>query len=169
MSDNPDNERFQPNSTALLQPFPSPELFIAETRLRVRFAETDAQQVVYHANYIIWFEVARGEYCREAGYPYTEIEKEGYGMMVTDLRVRYINPARYDDQLLVRAWMEKIGRASCIFGYQVYNETTGALNAEGLTRHAAVTPEGKVVRFSARLYQTMAPKAGRGPSTLVLK
>jgi acyl-CoA thioester hydrolase len=169
LSENLDNGKPQ-NLSALPPELSSPSaLFIAETRLRVRYAETDAQGVVYHANYIVWFEVARGEYCRAAGYPYTEIEKEGYGMMVTDARVSYLSPARYDDQILLRAWMEKIGRASCIFGYQVYNETTGTINAQGLTRHAAVTPGGKVVRFSSRLYQTMAPLAGRGPSTLVLK
>jgi len=169
LSEHLDNLSRQKNSSLPSEPSPPSDLFIVETRLRVRFSETDAQQVVYHANYIVWFEVARGEYCRAAGFPYTEIEKEGYGMMVTDLRVSYLSPTRYDDQILVRAWMEKMGRASCIFAYQVYNETTGILSAEGLTRHAAVTPDGKIVRFSPRLYQKMAPLAGHGPSTLVLK
>src|SRR5215210_7381176 len=98
--------------------------FMAESRLRPRYAETDAQGVVYHTNYIIWFEVARGDYCRAVGFPYIEIEQDGYGFMVTDLQVKYFSPARYDDQIIVKVWLEKTGRASCIFGYQIYNETT---------------------------------------------
>ncbi len=146
----------------------SPPPFVVEARLRPRYAETDAQGVVYHANYIIWFEVGRGEYCREVGYPYLEIERDGYGFMVTELGTKFLSPARYDDQIVVRVWLEKVARASCIFGYQIYNETSQKLCVEGMTRHAAVTPAGKVVRFSSRLYEIMAPRAGRGPSQFTI-
>ncbi len=140
--------------------------FMAEARLRPRYAETDAQGVVYHTNYIIWFEVARGEYCRAIGFPYVEIERDGYGFMVTDLQVKYFSPARYDDQIIVKVWLEKTGRASCIFGYQIYNETSGKVCVEGITKHAAVSLEGKLVRFSQRLSNSIADKAGRGPIQL---
>jgi acyl-CoA thioester hydrolase len=142
--------------------------FIAESRLRVRFAETDAQGVAYHANYIVWFEVGRGDYCREVGYPYSQIERDGYGFMVTELGITYRSPSRYDDELLLRTWIEKVGRASCIFGYQLYNETTNKLCVEGMTKHAAVAPSGKIVRFSPRLYDIMITRAGRGPSQFML-
>lgn len=138
--------------------------FVAEAHLRVRYAETDGMRIVYHSNYVIWFEVARGEYCRAIGYPYPQIEREGYGFMVTELAVKYYSPARYDDEIRVKVWLEKIGRASCVFGYQIYNETSEKLCVEGMSKHAAVTPEGKLVRFSGPLYELAAPKAGRGPS-----
>ena len=138
--------------------------YIVETRLRPRYAETDAQGVVHHTSYIVWFEVARGEYCRALGFPYSEIEKQGYGFMVTDLSVKYLSPARFDDEIVVKTWVERIGRASCIFGYQIYNETSGKISIEGMTKHAAVTPAGKLVRFSPELYTVVAPRVGRGPS-----
>lgn len=143
-----------------------PRPFIYEHFLRPRYAETDAQGVVYHANYIVWFEVARGEFCRAIGYPYLAIEREGYGFMVTDLNVKYLSPAYYDDEISVKTWVEKTGRASCIFGYQIYNKTTGKICVEGMSKHAAVSREGKLVRFSQQLYDTIVPLVGRGPTRL---
>lgn len=136
--------------------------------MRVRFAETDAQGVVYHTNYIVWFEVGRGEYSRAAGFPYKQIEQEGYGLVVTDLHIKYYSPARYDDEMTIKTWLEQIGRASCVFGYQIYNETSSKLAVEGFTKHAAVTPAGKLVRLSPKLYQTLAAGVGRGPGRLTL-
>ncbi|HEX2912628.1 MAG TPA: thioesterase family protein [Chloroflexia bacterium] len=146
--------------------YEGPLPFIAEAYLRPRYAETDAQGVVYHSNYIVWFEVARGEYCRAVDYPYLKIEQEGYGLMVTEIAVKYHSPCRYDDEIRIKAWIEKVGRASCVFGYQVFNDTTGKLSVEGLTKHAAVTPAGKLTRFSQPLYAIMLTRAGRGPSQL---
>ena len=140
--------------------------FIHEHSLRPRYAETDAQGVVYHANYIVWFEVSRGEFCRAIGYPYLAIEREGYGFMVTDLSVKYYSPAYYDDEILIKTWVEKTGRFSCVFGYQIYNNTTGKMCVEGMSKHAAVSREGKLVRFSQGLYDTISSRTGRGPSRL---
>jgi acyl-CoA thioester hydrolase len=150
----------------LLEKSEPPRPFISEAYLRPRYAETDAQGVVYHANYIVWFEVARGEYCRAVGYPYLAIEREGYGFMVTDLSVKYLSPAYYDDEIVIKTWVEKTGRASCVFGYQIYNETTGKVCVEGMSKHAAVSREGKLVRFSQGLYDTIKPLVGRGPTKL---
>ena len=144
-------------------PLPNTPL-IVEARLRVRYAETDGQGIVHHSNYPVWFELARTEYLDVIGYPYTVIEKEGYGFIITDLAIKYLSPARYDDRILVRTWCEKVGRATSFFGYQVYNETTEKLCAEGMTRLATVTPQGKLVRFNSDLYATMLTIVGRGPS-----
>lgn len=143
-----------------------PRPFIYEFFLRPRYAETDAQGVVYHTNYIVWFEVGRGEYCRALGYPYVKIEQEGYGFMVTDLTIKYYSPAFYDDEISVKTWCEKIGRVSCVFGYQIYNKTTGKICVEGMSKHAAVSREGKLVRFSQTLYDIIDPLVGRGPTRL---
>ncbi len=138
--------------------------FIVESRLRPRYAETDAQGVVHHSNYLVWFEVARTDYCDALGFPYTEIERQGYGFVVTDLSIKYLSPARFDDRLIVRSWVEKIGRASCIFGYQIYNETTAKICVEGMTKHAAVSTAGKLIAFGPELYQALGARVGRGPS-----
>lgn len=152
----------QPDSNETGQGQP-PRPFIYEHILRPRYAETDAQGVVYHANYIVWFEVARGEYCRAIGYPYLAIEREGYGFMVTDLNVKYLSPAFYDDEISIKTWVEKTGRYSCVFGYQIYNKTTGKFCVEGMSKHAAVSREGKLVRFSQELYDKINSVTGRGP------
>lgn len=143
-----------------------PRPFVCELSLRPRYAETDAQGVVYHANYLVWFEVGRGEYCRAIGFPYSLIEREGYGFMVTDLTIKYHSPARYDDEIEVATWCEKIGRVSCVFGYRIYNRTTGKVCVEGMSKHAAVSNAGKLVRFGQPLYDRIAPLVGRGLTRL---
>ena len=74
---------------------------VYETRFRVRYAETDQMGVVYHSNYIIWFEVGRVEMFRQLGFTYSEMEQqESTRLAVVDVRCRYKNPARYDEALL---------------------------------------------------------------------
>ena len=140
-----------------------------EIKLRVRYAETDGMGVVYHANYAVWFEAARNEYCRALGYPYKELsENEGAHLMVTQLAIKYHTPTFFDDEIVVRTWCETMGRASCVFGYQVRDETTDKLAVEGWSEHAAVDKlTGKLHRFSPELYGVFAAHAGPGPSKFV--
>jgi acyl-CoA thioester hydrolase len=139
--------------------------FIAEARFRVRYAETDAMGVVYYANYAVWFEVARGEYCRAAGYSYAQMEKDfGIVMAVTEMGIKYRYPARYDDEMVVYVWMEKLGKASCVFGYQVYSITSEKICVEGFTEHAAVAADGKPKRFDLKLHELFTPLVGAGKS-----
>jgi len=144
---------------------------MCEVRLRTRYAETDGMGVIYHANYLIWFETARNEYCRLVGYPYLEMERqEGAYLMVTELSIKYHTPSFFDDEILVRTWVEEAGRASCVFGYQVWNETTGKLSVEGWSEHAAVDKvTGKIHRFSPLLYEVLVVNVGPGPSKFVSK
>ena len=86
-----------------------------ETSIQVRYAETDAQRVVYHGNYIIWFEVARTTYCEHAGYPYPRMEAEGSFITVTEARVRYRRAVRYGDIVKVRARMTELKSRGCTF------------------------------------------------------
>jgi acyl-CoA thioester hydrolase len=73
----------------------------SEARVRVRYAETDQMGVVYHSNYLIWFEVGRVEFIRQLGLNYKQMEEEGCGIAVVDVHVRYKAPARYDDELMI--------------------------------------------------------------------
>lgn len=109
---------------------------VNETRLRVRYVETDQMGVVYHSNYLIWFEVGRVEFLRQLGFTYRDMEREdGCYIAVVDARCRYKVPARYDDQILVRTSFKNL-RASLIhFGYEVFREPDMALLAEGETTH----------------------------------
>ena len=73
-----------------------------ESRLRVRYKETDQMGIAHHANYIVWFEIGRTDLCRATGFPYNEIESRGFILVVTDIQCRYRMPFRYDDEVVIR-------------------------------------------------------------------
>lgn len=114
---------------------------ICEARLRVRYAETDQMGVVYHSNYIIWFEVGRVELLREIGYTYREMETDGVHLPVVEVRCRYKSPAQYDDAIIVRTRMLNLRGFLIQFGYEVLRESDGTLLAEGESTHIVVGPD----------------------------
>ncbi len=103
--------------------------------MRVRYADTDADGVVYYGNYLTYFEVARVEWLRALGYPITRILERGVILPVVEARIRYLRPARVDDLLTVRATLTAVGPASFAFDYEVSRED-GLLLATGWTRLA---------------------------------
>jgi acyl-CoA thioester hydrolase len=111
-------------------------LVVNETRLRVRYAETDQMGVVYHANHFIWFEVGRVELLRQLGFSYKEMEQQDNCFIaVVDVRCRYKAPARYDDEIMVRTWLKNIRESVIHFGYELVRVEDGVLLAEGETTH----------------------------------
>jgi acyl-CoA thioester hydrolase len=116
----------------------------SETRLRVRYAETDQAGVVYHSNYLIWFEVGRVELCRDHGFNYRDLEQRADTWLpVTEARVRYRSPARYDDEILIRTRVAELRRRAVTFAYQVLRASDGALLAEGETAHIVLSRAGR--------------------------
>ncbi|MDQ7092711.1 thioesterase family protein [Desulfosporosinus sp. PR] len=111
-----------------------------KTRLRVRYAETDQMGIVYHSNYLIWFEVGRTELFREIGLPYTRFEEQGLGLAVIEASCRYRKPARYDDELEIVTEIEKITTRSVAFSYQILR--AGSLLAQGKTVHLFINKQG---------------------------
>lgn len=117
-----------------------------ETRLRVRYAETDQMGVVYHSNYFVWFEVGRVELLRQLGFSYREMEQnDGCGIAVIDACCRYKAPARYDDEIIVRTNLKYIRESLVQFGYELVRADGGELLAEGDTTHIVVNREMKKV------------------------
>lgn len=113
--------------------------FIGETRLRVRYAETDKMGVVYHSNYVIWFEVGRVELLRQLGFEYSNMEKQDdCHIPVVDLRVRYKAPAQYDDVIVIRTRLANVRASLLHFAYEVLRAGDGALLATGETMHIIV-------------------------------
>jgi acyl-CoA thioester hydrolase len=106
-----------------------------ETRLRVRYAETDQMGVVYHSNYIIWFEVGRVELLRQLGYTYRDFEADGMHLPVVEVRCRYKASALYDDQIVICTRMDNVRGALIKFGYDVLRASDRALLAEGESTH----------------------------------
>lgn len=110
-----------------------------ETRFRVRYAETDQMGVVYHANYLVWFEVGRVEMLRQLGFNYREMEKQDdTHIVVVDARCRYKLPARYDDSICVRTSLLHVRDSLLRFGYEIVRDSDQALLAEGETIHLVV-------------------------------
>src|SRR5262245_4432269 len=88
-----------------------------EISVRVNYSETDQMGVVYHARYLVWLDVARCEYIRSAGQSYASLEEKGFRLAVGDLRIRYRQPARYDDLVRVRCWVREAVSRRITFGY----------------------------------------------------
>lgn len=93
-----------------------------ETKIRVRYGETDQMGVVYHANYAVYFEVGRTEWLRQFGLNYSAMEGEGIMLPVISLQINYKNSARYDDVLKVKTKLKKIPTASIEFEYELRND-----------------------------------------------
>ena len=111
----------------------------------VSYGETDAMGVVYYAEYIHFFERARGAICREAGIGYGKIEEAGFMLPVREVECRYRSPAHYDDRVQIRARIVEWRRASVRFRYEIWNEDRTKLLCEGMTLHAVVNREGRPV------------------------
>ena len=117
---------------------------VAEARGRVRYAETDQMGVVYHANYLIWFEVGRVEFIRQLGLDYKSMEQEeGCGIAVVDVSVRYKAPARYDDELAIRTTLRSVRGSLIRFGYEVVRLEDGVVLCVGETVHVVVGKDMK--------------------------
>lgn len=125
-----------------------------ETPLRVRYAETDKMGVVYHAHYVVWFEVGRTEYCRAAGLPYRAMEEAGLLILVTGVSCRYRVPARYDDPLVVRTSMPELGSRGLCFDYEIVRGEDEIL-ADGSTRHVFADADGRPRRAPDHILEGM--------------
>lgn len=115
-----------------------------ETQLRVRYSETDAMQVVYHGNYLNWFEIGRTEMMRRAGIPYREMEGKGILLPVIEARAFYHAPARYDDQIVVRTSLVE-PQVKVKFEYEILRAADRQLLVDGYTVHAWVNQQMKPV------------------------
>jgi acyl-CoA thioester hydrolase len=119
-----------------------------ETLVRVRYSETDKMGVVYHANYLVWFEIGRTEFCRARGFSYREMEEnENAFLVVAESYCRYKSPAYYDDELIVRTHITEKRRRALRFGYEIIRVADGQVIAEGETGHVVTDGQGRVRSF----------------------
>lgn len=125
------------------------------TKVRVIYADTDAMGIVYHTNYIKWFEIGRTELLRDAGLVYAQIEAQGYNLPLTEVYCHYLSPARYDQIIVIETEIEYTRRASIKFNYIIRDEETDKILVEGYTIHACTNNNGKVVRIPPLLLQKL--------------
>ena len=115
----------------------------SESRVKVRYAETDQMGIAYYANYFVWFEVGRSQYCNDCGFSYRDMEKEtGLFLTVAEASCRYRTPARYEDELLVRTSVLELTRRTVRFSYEI-ERADGQPVAIGETLHVLINSEGR--------------------------
>jgi len=124
-----------------------------QTRFRVRYAETDQMGVAHHSHYLVWMEFGRVEYCKAAGFDYRAMEVEdGVLLAVVETHCRYLHPARFDDELLVKTWMEAANPRMVRFGYEIRRVEGDRLLATGQTKHIFCGRDMKPARLPRKYH-----------------
>ncbi|PYX31573.1 MAG: acyl-CoA thioesterase [Acidobacteria bacterium] len=135
---------------------------VNETRLRVRYAETDQMGVVYHSNHLIWFEVGRVELLRQLGFSYRDMEREDDCFIaVAEVKCRYRAPVYYDDEVMVRTRLRNVRESVVHFGYELVRADSGALLAEGETTHIVTDSNMKVAALPEKYLKVFRDAVGK--------
>jgi acyl-CoA thioester hydrolase len=133
-----------------------------ETRLRVRYAETDQMGVVYHSNHLIWFEVGRVELMRQMGFSYREMERdEGRFIAVAEATCRYRAPVYYDEEVIVRTRLKSVRESVIVFSYELVRAGDSALLAEGETTHIVTDSNMKVATLPQQYLNAFRSAVGK--------
>ena len=130
-----------------------------ETTVRVRFPETDSQGVVHHSVYVQYFEIGRTELLRAHGVPYSELEREGVVLVITDVTAKFVAPARYDDLLTVKTAVERVTRARIYLDYEIVLQESGVVGCRGSTTLASRSPAGRPSPLPDRLADVLESRA----------
>ena len=129
--------------------------------LRVRYAETDQMGVAYHANYLIWFEVGRSDFCRQHGFSYQEMEKTSHRFLrVAEVQCRYLAPLHNDKEFAVRTGLKALRRRTVAFHYQLIDLENDTVYAEGETIHVVTDKQGRPKSFSERFKKLLVSARG---------
>jgi acyl-CoA thioester hydrolase len=118
-------------------------------KIRAIYADTDAMGIVYHTNYIRWFEIGRTEFFRDNGILSSDVEMVGFNLPLTQVYCHYHLPAHYDEMVIVETEIAYLKRVSVKFAYRIWDESRSNILAEGYTVHACTDGNGKIVRIPA--------------------
>ncbi len=129
---------------------------VVDIEIRVRYAETDQMGVAYYANYLVWFEVGRSEFCRKKGFRYTDLEAMGYRLVVSEAHCRYRSSAKYDELIIIRTQLKHLNKRKITFGYQILREDAKEVIAEGETQHICVDLIGKTKSLPEKFLSCLA-------------
>lgn len=130
---------------------------VSETTHRVNYSETDQMGVVYHARYLVWLDVARCEHLRRTGMTYADLEQRGFRLAVSELRIRYRQPARYDDLVRIRCWVRECRPRRIIFGYAVDRPATQTVLATAETSMLVLDVDFGLTRLPAHVLNALPP------------
>jgi acyl-CoA thioester hydrolase len=130
---------------------------VTETLVRVNYSETDQMGVVYHARYLVWLDVARCDYLRQSGMTYRALEAAGLRLAVSDVFIKYRQPARYDDLIRIRCWVRGVASRKVEFGYLVEHADTGRILATASTSLLALDAALSLTRLPAAVREALRP------------
>lgn len=116
----------------------------SELEFYVRYAETDAMGVVHHASYLVYMEEARSHFARERGQSYADFEASGYFLVVSEVEMRLVAPARYGDKLRVKISVDEFKSRRITFGYEIYETKANTLLVQATTRHICINKVGQL-------------------------
>jgi len=132
-----------------------------QTQLRVRYAETDQMGVVYYANYLVWMEVARVDYCKSVGFSYEEMEREdGIFLAVSEAHCRYLYPARFDQEVTIATSLTEAHPRMVTFSYEMRLAEDDVKLATAHTKHVFVGRDLKPVRLPEKYRAKFGISAG---------
>ena len=136
--------------------------FVNETRLRVRYVETDQMGIVYHSNHFVWFEVGRVELLRQMGFTYRDMEREDHCYIaVVDARCRYKAPAHYDEEIVVKTYLKNVRESLIHFGYELIRAEDNTLLAEGETTHIVIDDKMQVTAMPEKYMKAFREAVGK--------
>jgi acyl-CoA thioester hydrolase len=130
---------------------------VTETLVRVNYSETDQMGVAYHAQYLVWLDVARTEHLRACGASYRDLEAEGLRLAVSEVVIRYRQPARFDDLVRVRCWVRDVASRRVEFGYAVENSEDNRLLATATVALLALDSSLALRRLPADVGRRLRP------------
>ncbi len=136
------------------------------SELRVRYAETDQMGVVYHANYLVWCEIGRTDFIRQAGRSYADLERDGVLLAVSDASLRFHASARYDDPIRVVTSLSAVGSRGMSFDYRIERADTGATLVRAATSLVCINREGRLTTLprDVRTWLEAAMNGERAPA-----
>jgi len=125
-------------------------MYINETKIKVRYVETDQMGIVHHSNYYPWFEIGRTEFIKEIGMTYSDMEAQNVMLPLVESSCKYIIGAKYEDELTIQTWIEELTGAKIVFKYQVVRDLDNKVIAKGSTTHAFVNKEFRVMNLKKK-------------------
>ena len=128
-----------------------------ETKIRVRYKDTDRMGVVYYGNYLTFFEIGRAEFMRELGFPYSKLEAKGYNLVVIEAAAKYHSNVGYDSLITVKTMIAYLRGVRLRFNYEVFGEDN-CLLVSGHTVHACINSIMKPVKIPAELRNIIEDK-----------
>ncbi|HET6837953.1 MAG TPA: thioesterase family protein [Gemmatimonadales bacterium] len=134
-----------------------PAPLVSETLVRVNYSETDQMGVVYHARYLVWLDIARCDHLRLAGMTYRELEQSGLRLAVSEVTIRYRQPARYDDLIRIRCWVRELASRRVDFGYAVEHADDARLLATASTSLLALDSTMALTRLPDPVRKVLHP------------